>query len=235
MSDTRILEALSDFDTYIKTVIAFLQGSSGTSTNGERLGLTTTEIAAAADFLTKWFTGDADNPGAYELHTNPATKGKTSRLAVLRIMAGFRKLFNPFLNRMSGSANITPNDRLIFKIAPPVTTYHKNKTQIKDEIYALIKATGSGNINIMCRTEHEASRGSLPDDSDGVEVVWSLGTPPETAHNAQFKLYFSKSKFTINAGLDNSGKKIYLYVRWINSKHPEIAGNWSMQYSSLIV
>ena len=235
MSDTRIPEALAAFDSYIKTVITFLQGTSGTTTNGERLGLTEEEITAAATFLTKWFTGDAAHPGAYELHTHPATKGKATRLAVLGIMAGFRTLFNPFLNRMSGSANITSQDRLILKIAPPVTAYSKRQTPLKENIYALITAGGGGNINIMCRTEQDASRGSLPNDSDGVEIVWSIGTPPETANDTHFNRTFSKSKFTIDAGLTNSSKKIYIYVRWINSRHPEIAGKWSMQYSVMIV
>ncbi len=230
----RIPKKLSEFDIYIKTVTAFIQGASGTSTNGERLGLTTTEIGLVAGILALWFTGNPATPGAYEKHTNPTTKNKATRLAVLNIIKNFKLLFTPYLTRMSGSANITTNDRLMLNIAPPVTTRRTPQSKISDDIYPLIKATGGGNISIMCRTEHDASRGSLAKDSDGVEVGWAIGAPPATAKDAPNKERFSKSKFAIEAGLDNIGKKIFIYVRWINSKHPDIAGDWSIQYSIMI-
>ena len=231
----RIPRTLADFDSYIRTVIAFLQATSGASTNGERLGLTTGEVAAAAAYLTQWYTGVPASPGAYEKHTNPATKSKATRLAVLNIMKNFRLLFSPFLTRMSGSAAIPDADRLVLRIASPVTTHRTPQTPIKDDIFALVKAAGGGNISIMCRSDHDASRGSLAADADGVEVAWSVGAAPATPDNAQFKLTFSKSKFIIAGGLANSGKKIYIYVRWINSKHPEIAGDWSTEYSVMIM
>ena len=235
MSNTRIPTTLSLFDNYIKTITVFLQATSGSTTHGGRLGLTAPEITSVEGYLTQWYTGVPATPGAYEKHTNPATKNKATRLAVEGIMLNFGVFFTPLLTRMSGSAAITAEDRLILNIAEPNHSHRIPQSQIKDAIFALVQATGGSNISISCRTEHDASRPSLPGDADGVETAFSIGTQPLTADDAQYKKQFSKSKFTISGGLANIGKNMYIHVRWINSKHPAIAGDWSTMYIIMIV
>ncbi len=235
MSNARVPKKLSEFDTYIKSSVGYLQITVGTTTNGARLGLSTTEMTSAAGYVTSWYTGDPANPGAYEKHTNPLTKSKATRLAVENIMLNFTVFFNPLLVRMSGSANITSDARLILHIAEPNPGHRTPQSQIKDAIFALLSAKGGGNINVACRTDHDAKLPSLPKDADGVEIGWSIGAEPPTAEASQYFRQFSKAKFTIAAGLANSGKKIYVHVRWINTKHPEIAGDWSTVFSIMIV
>ena len=232
---TRIPQTLASFDGYIKSVVTYLQATSGATTNGARLLLTPAEITATAAYLTQWYTGLPASPGAYEKHTNPLTKTKATRLAVETIMLNFSVFFTPLLVRMSGSPAVTTDDRLILNIAEPNHSHRIPTSQIKDAIFALIVANGGGNINIACRTEHDASRPSLPRDADGVEIAFSISTQPPTPDDAQYKKQFSKSKFTISGGMGNIGKQMYIYVRWINSKHPAIAGDWSMVYSIMIV
>ena len=41
------------------------------------------------------------------------------------------------------------------------------------------------------------------------------------------KEIFTKSVFTFHMGVENVGKKMVAYLRWYNTKHPELAGPWS--------
>ena len=234
MSQGRIPTTLAAFNEYFSNVTNYLQTTSGATTNGGRLGLTVGEVTAIVAMFALWYTGNPAAPGAWEKHNNPLTKGKATRLAVDTIMLNFNVLFQPFLVRMSGSANITTDDRLVLNIAPPSHHHRIPVTPISDGMFVGLLAPGGGNIEVVCRTTSDASRPSLPKDCDGVELAWSIATQPPTADDAQNKRVFSKSKFAINVGLANAGKTIYVFARWINTKHPEINGKWSAMYSIMI-
>ena len=96
MAKSRIPKKLSSFDVYLRNVVTLLTAIvSGIITKGEHLGMKPAEVTSLTDFLTRWFTGDPANPGLWELHSNPETKGKKTRLNVIKFIKEFILFFQP--------------------------------------------------------------------------------------------------------------------------------------------
>jgi len=225
----RITSKLSDFDVYIKRVIVFLEAivPPAVITNGARLGLTPLEITAAHAFLTQWFTGIPATPGAYEFHTNPDTKTKATRQQVVNIIKNFSIFFRPLLDRMSGSASINSDDRLILNIAEPGDQPSTPQTPMTESVFFEGKQIGGGTLRFTCRTTSDTKRASKPERADSVQISYKIGDPPP-AHfdDATSKEVFTKAVFNLVTGAGNTGRKLHCFLRWSNTKHPEIAGPW---------
>jgi len=223
----RVPRKLSIFDQYIRTVIAFL--AAGTPTNGSRLLLTVAEIAQAQGFLTLWYTGNSTSPGAWELHSNPNTKTKNTRKMVVKIIKDFCNFFNPLLTRMSTSPNITTADRLVLNIAAPNVQRTHHREGIQDMAYFALKPLGGGDVRIICRTTHDTKRASKALTSDCVQLCYKVGDPlPLNTDDTTTKTEsFTRAMFTLHLGTASEGKKLYVFARWINTKHTELAGPWS--------
>jgi hypothetical protein len=233
-SGTRVPRKLGAFDQYIRRVIAFL--IAGSPTNGSRLLLTAAEIAQAQGFLTLWYTGNASSPGAWELHSNPNTKNKSTRKAVMKIIKDFSTFFGPLLNRMNGCAAVTAADRLILNIADPNPLHTRHSEGITDLVNFILVPKGGGDMRIICRTSTDTKRASKSSNADSIQICYKVGDPaPVSTDDATAKTYISsKASFTLQLGTANIGKKIYVYTRWYNIKHPELAGHWSSLEQAMI-
>jgi hypothetical protein len=231
---TRVPRKLPLFDQYIRRVVAFLL--LGSPTNGSRLLLTAAEIAQAQGFLTLWYTGNSSSPGAYELHSNPNTKTKSTRKAIVKIINDFSAFFSPLLVRMSGSAAITASDRLILNIAAPNPTRSHHHEAITDNVEFIITPLGGGDVRFICRTSSDSKRASKAEGADSVQICYKYGDPfpVNTDDTATSREVFTHASFTMHAGTANVGKRLYVFARWYNTKHPELAGPWSPMAQMMI-
>lgn len=233
----RIPVTLSEFDLYIRTIDTFLNTivPPAVVSPGTRLGLSGAELTALTNFRKQWYTGLPATPGWYELHTNPATKTPVTRQRVTDIMKNFPVFFNPLLDRMSGSAAITSDDRIILHIAQPVTTHTTPTEAIQETVVSEAKPLGGGEMRFSCRTSHDTKRASKAEGADSVQLAYKIGDPPPAnVDEAVTREIFSKATFTLDAGAASTGKKLYFFLRWYNTKHPNLSGPWSPMGSGSI-
>ena len=45
----------------------------------------------------------------------------------------------------------------------------------------------------------------------------------------------TRASFNLDAGSASSGKYLYIYLRWYNTKHPALVGPWSSMHTTLIL
>jgi hypothetical protein len=170
MKSGRIPRAQAEFIVYLVNVNNYLQtkATGDPDPRGIMLGMTADELVTLANFVKKFVSGDADNPGFWDLHSNADTKNKVTRANMVNCMKEFRTFFQPLLNRMSGSAVINSTDRLKLNIAEPVTSHSVTKTAIKEQCYTMVSAIGGGTAQVTCKWESDATRSSIPETADAV-------------------------------------------------------------------
>ena len=234
LTGTRVPRTLGAFDQYIRRVVAFL--IAGSPTNGARLLLTAAEILKAQDLLALWFTGNASSPGAWELHSNPNIKNKSTRKAVVKIMKDFSVFFRPILTRISGCSATTASDRLILNIADPNPSRTHHTERIEDLVVFTIVPKGGGDVRIICRSSADTKHVSKSPATNSVEICYKVGdTEPSSTDDETNKIFISsRASFNLALGTANICKKIYVYARWYNTKHPELAGHWSALHQAVI-
>jgi len=255
MGNSRIPVKMSEFDGYLKTNDLMLHEIiSGTVSRGQNLGMLSTELATFRDFSSKWRSGDAANPGVYEQHLDKEKKNKVTRAKVLKLMKDFSVFFRPVLVRISGSPNITSDDRIALNIAEPVTSHSHHYTPIEQRCFAGIIMMGGGMVKIKCRQTEESGRGSVPDNADGLIMAYRIDAPLLDAENSTvkssgkvkrsvfsgpddktIKITQTKSTFTMDLGADNAGCVFQFYCRWFNNTHPDLNGPWTGPFSEIII
>jgi hypothetical protein len=45
----------------------------------------------------------------------------------------------------------------------------------------------------------------------------------------------TKGAFMLQGGVECEGKRLYIYFRWYNTKHPDIAGPWSQLQTTIVL
>jgi len=222
----RIPRSLAKFDIYIRRVSPFLSTVVGVITNGERLGLTVAQNNIVKGFHDQWYTGIPATPGAYELHSNPDTKTKTTRNNVLNIIKNFTPVFRPMLTLMSVSPNLTESDRQVLNIPAPDTT-PTSRGLIEDEPTVNLKSMAGGRIKVRTRISVDASRASKHPLADAIEMRYQVGgAQPANAAACSNVTQSKKALFTFEAGSENSEKKFYCFCRYVNLSNPENNGPW---------
>jgi hypothetical protein len=250
MERRRIPKTIPGFNIHIGVVSTFLQKTEAgaTVTNGERLGMLPAELVIMNNFSLAWSNPGATPKGAYDLHSNPLTKTEVTRLDVLKIMKDFSVFFRQILVRMSGSPNITAEDRAILRIAEPSTTRTRPTAVIAESCFASPVVLGGGSIKLVCRHEHDSNRASKPTRADAVEIAYRIDRVLynsqtgeilplhviESPDDGTTKLLSTKAIFRLSLGIEHAGSKLQLYARWINTKHPELAGPWKGPFTSFI-
>jgi len=223
---SRIPQTLSGFDIYIRRAVPYIDAGAPTK-NGVRLGLTTGEITTAKDYLASWYTGIPLTPGIYEKHSNPDTKTKTTRAGVETVMKNFTTFFSPLLTRMGTSPSITETDRSNLNL-PAADRTPTRRGAIEDEPLVGLKSVASARIKVRARIDEDASRASLHELADAIEMRYQIGgTQPANALACTGTLMSKKAMFTFDAGVDNDGKKFYGFFRYVNQSNPENNGPWS--------
>jgi len=231
---TRIPRGINEFNPYIGVTTDYL--TTGTPiTNGERLGLSQEEVSqwkAFNDECTPLFTKYSDKKNSR------TTAIKDQLLLVVDKTANFDKTYH-ILDRIASSLNVTIADMETFNIKKGVlqkTTRTVSTTSINELVTVIIQPIGGGVVNIKCYTT-TAQRAGICDDADSVQFLYCTGdTAPESAEAAGLtKDLFTKATFTLPLGAGSAGKKLFIYFRWYNTKHPELAGPWSGLQTTLLL
>ncbi len=240
MSNSRIPTALDKFSNYVRTAINYLLAipTGGTVANGERLGLTTGTGSEMAELQTKrdqW--SNSSNNGLWDKHSDPNTKNRVTRNNVVAFVKDFGIFFQPLLNRMATSTNIILADYTALNIAIPDADPGEPLTKITEGVMFSAKSNGGASFNMKCRTGIDGSRASLPEGADSVQAsfVFSDSQTEFPELNLKYpQVTSTKASFVLDVGNENEGKWMKIRMRWYNSKHPEIASDWSAPQTIIV-
>ena len=235
MSNSRITDSIPKFNTYINDTDDTLQAiSSGAIHNWERLGLT---LANANDWHDKRvYLRDT----LYPKYSSPAQSTALVKKEVHDFMDSFRTFGNPLLDIMAASPNANGGDEIIFNFKIGKAPAHHPTTPIDITVVYEGTPLGGGDYKFSCRTPGDGGHGSMAPDADTIQLAYmfignSKPIPPvdgsEDVPNPEtpgmILCSFTKAIFTLHGGVANVGKSAVVYLRWYNSKHPDLAGPWS--------
>ena len=231
---SRIPRGITEFNGYITTTRAYLEAGSPI-TNATRLGIAETEVAQWKAFEDEWTP-------YYALYVDKKSSRTTSikdqLLAIIARTLAFNQT-NHILDRISVSLNVTIVDMETFHIKKGVLQKSIRtipQTPINEPVTVTLLPLGGGSLAIKCYST-TGQRASIYENADCVQYVYLVGDiPPVSADVIGLsKDTSSKASFTLALGSGCSGKHLYIYFRWYNNKHPELAGPWSALQTSLIL
>lgn len=231
---SRIPRTIDPFHNYINSTAEHLEAGTP-ETNATRLGFSPQETSGWTGFKVRW------NP-LYEKYKDKQTSRTTAVKNQLLLLIGetieYDKSYN-FLDRISVSLAVTVDDLAIFNIKKGLlekTTRTIPSTAIKESVEPILQPFGGGNISIKCYSSTSA-RASIFGDADSVQYLYVVGTtPPDSVNSTDLVPGLStRATFDIPLGAENGGKRIYIFLRWYNTKHPELAGPWSDMQTSFLL
>ena len=234
MPTSRIPRTIDEFNPYIVNTNAYLLA--GTPTNWSRLGWVQGEMTQWTGFVTLWnplYPKYADKKGSR------TTAIKDQLLLIIKQCITLDKT-NHLLDRIAASPNATIIDMETFHIKKGVlqdVVHTQMRSSNSESIVAALQPLGGGDVSIKCRTSHDSKRGSIADGADSVQYVFQVGgTAPTGADDAGLNKEISThASFTLNLGTSASEKKLYIFFRWYNTKHPDLAGPWCSLQTTLVL
>lgn len=114
------------------------------------------------------------------------------------------------------------------------TNAYGPRPEITEEVFGKLEALASSKMQLICRTDGDSSRASVPKNADGVELRYTIGTAPATVNDCKEKEISTKARFTLNLSPTDAGKKIYGYLRWVNLTDATKNGPWCDVLSTVI-
>jgi hypothetical protein len=247
MKRGRIPGKMAAFVTYVIVVNDYLHmiESGATNPRGIILGMTTAELAALDAFALSLMSGDPAHPGIWDLHSHKETKTQVTSADMAKAKKEIGQFFRPLLNRMNTSAELTGKDRVALQLSDPVTTHKTPEKRISEQCFANIKMLGGGDLLFECRFNNDSKRTGKPALADAVEFAWcqevtasdstesdSPTVPdPDTVANRSIS---TKASFFHALGGNYVGKRVHMWFRWINTKHPNLSGSWSVVNSPVV-
>ena len=244
MSSSRIPRGIDSFNTYINNTNTYmLVAIAAAPPNWTRLGWTSSEMGQWTATVALW------NP----LYAKYSDK-KASRTAVITgqlhtIIKNTAQLDKTIhlLDRIASSSVVTAADMTTFHIKKGVlaSAASHSHTALTDVVYSGFSALGGGDVQVKCRSAHDSKRPSITDGATCVQYTYLVApvavapavavVPTSPLDVSLTKESSTKASFILHAGADNSGKNLYVYFRWYNAKHPELAGPWSVLQTLLIL
>ncbi len=231
---TRIPRGIVLFNGYITTTRVYFEAGSPT-TNASRLGILETEVAQWKAFEDEWTP-------LYTLYVDKKASRTTSikdrLLAIINKTLDFNQT-NHILDRISVSLNVTIVDLETFHIKKGVLQKSIRtipQTPINEPVTVTLLLLGGGSLAIKCYST-TGQRASIYENADCVQYIYLVGdVPPVSADVIGLTKDISRrASFTLALGSGSSGKYLYIYFRWYNTKHPELAGPWSSLQTTLIL
>lgn len=235
MADSsRIPRRINPFNQFINSTAPYLKDGSP-ATNAERLGISTDEVTTYTGFQTEWNTLYI----SYSDKQNSRTTSVINRLHdVMNRLIAFDQQVH-LLDRIAASVNATIVDLSTFNIRKgPLQKSARTLPQkpIVEPVTVTMMPIGGGSVMIKCYST-TGTRSAIFGDADCVQYVFAVGTtPPESAETAGLERDLSsKASFTLALGPGNVAKNLYIYFRWYNTRHPELAGPWSNLNNTLLL
>jgi hypothetical protein len=231
---SRIPRGITEFNGYITTTRAYFEAGSPI-TKANRLGIVETEVTQWKAFEDEWVP-------LYTLYVDKKSSRTTSikdqLLAIIARTLAFNQT-NHILDRISVSLNVTIVDLKTFHIKKGILQKSIRsfpQTPINELVTVTLLPLGGGSLAIKCYSTTD-QRASIYKNADCVQYVCLVGdiTPVSADVIGLTKDTSSKASFTLSLGSGFSGKYLYIYFRWYNIKHPELAGPWSALQTTLIL
>jgi len=229
---SRIPRRIDDFNPYLINTNAYLL--SGVPTNAERLGLLVAETAKWGSFIAAWtplYIKYSDKKNSR------TTAVKDQLMEIINQCVDFDQTSH-ILDRIASSPNVSIVDMETFNIKKGVlqkTTRSVPTTPISETVIAAVQPLGGGSVSVKCH--NSSSRASIIEDADSVQYVYQVDDTPPASADAPglIKEISTKAAFTLALGAASSAKRLYIYFRWYNTKHPELASPWSAMLTTLIL
>jgi len=144
-----------------------------------------------------------------------------------------------FLDRIAASPYATIDDFGIFNINGGLlskSTRSVSTTPISEAVTVTFQVLGGGVVAVKCYST-TGQRAAIYDDADCVQFLYIVGSTAPTEANEDIlkKDLSTKATFNMVLGSGNAGKNLYIYFRWYNTKHPELAGPWSSLQTTMIL
>ncbi|MEP7169698.1 MAG: hypothetical protein ABI855_10045, partial [Bacteroidota bacterium] len=105
---------------------------------------------------------------------------------------------------------------------------------IEQTVFGEMKSMPGSRIKFTCRTQSDASRASMLDIADEVEVRYVIDTLPATWQNCPNIVTSTKAIFSIELEPETAGKMIYAYLRWKNSTDIKKSGPYGNRVSAMV-
>ena len=229
----RIPRGIDDCSLYLVSTNNYLV--SGSPNNAERLGILPAEAVKWADLTNRY-------QPLYRLYSDK----KNSRTTAIKdqLLSIIEELINldqscHLLDRIAASPNVTIADMETFNIKKGVlqkTTRSVATTPLTNRVAAAIQPLGGGSLNIKCRNL-SGERAAIDEGANSVQYAFKVGDAAPTSADAENlrREISTKAVFVLALGSASSAKNLFIYFRWYNTKHPDLAGPWSALMTTLIL
>lgn len=229
---TRIPRNAEEFNPYIINTNAYLLA--GTPNNATRLGILPAETIQWTAFATAW---TPQYLKYCDKKNNRTTLVKDQLMSMLYKCVEYDQT-NHILDRIAASPNVTIADMEAFNIKKGVLQKQTRTVSLKsidEPVVASVKSLDSGIFAIKCR-HSEKTRASIFDDADTVQYSYLVGNKAPTSADdpGLTKEVSTKASFRLRIGADSTEQHLYIYFRWYNTVHPDLAGPWSSLITILI-
>ncbi|MEI6555786.1 MAG: hypothetical protein WCL70_09370 [Paludibacter sp.] len=230
----RMPRGIDQFNIYFPNAVNYLQEGTP-KTNAERLGVLPEEVAALNDSLTAWTP-------LYSKYSDKKKSRTTSikdQLLVIIDNVVTIDQNNHILDRIAASPYVTIDDLVTFNIKKGVlqkSPASAGSSPISEQVTATIQSLGGGMMSIKCYSM-TGQRAGIMEDADSVQYLYQVGgQAPESAEApGMIKELSPKAVFTLSLGAGSALKNLYIYFRWYDTRHPELAGPWSsLQIAGII-
>jgi hypothetical protein len=216
--------------------------------NWERLTLTQQNSA-------DWTGHRKDWDKLFKKYCNPDTSTSIVKANVRTFIDDFRAFANPLLNKMASCGVANTEDEAEFNFKTTRKQRTRRTESISTQCFTRIKVLGGGMIKFHCYDDSTASRAKLTGGADGVMIYYSVIDPVDLAANTrsadvdkpvspikspgstsacQRQIMYSGASFILALGDENVGKRLFYFIGWYNSKHPELAGPVSGPFMMVI-
>jgi len=195
-------------------------------TNGTRLGLSAQNLTDWNDKFVYW------RDTLYTKYSDPLQSTSAVKDEVRNFMKDFKTFAQPLINLMVASPNAKEADAAVFNFVLNRAKATRRNTPIKELVEFTTQPLGGGDMKFSCRTGHDSSRASKAEGADSVQLAFLIAdtvdvfkaTPSDLGMKTEA---FTRAQFIFHAGAANVGKRMIVFTRWFNTKHPQLAGPWS--------
>ncbi|MBI3500890.1 MAG: hypothetical protein HY063_03765 [Bacteroidetes bacterium] len=178
----------------------------------------------------------------FKLYSNPAVRTTAVKNMLVDVQRDTVKYNQQqkLLDRIASNPNRTvTSDFSLFRIkrGSPLEKIKRtvHTASIDEAPMVALKGQGGGAIKVFCRTVTGTGRGHRHKLSNSVLIAYAIGrTPPASVDACTLKHISTRAKFFLRLDYKERGNRIYLFARWYNTKHPELAGPWSEMHQSVI-
>lgn len=224
---------IDPFNTYISKIHSYM--GAGDPKNQVRLGIPDDVVSRVDSLNTRWLAVYPKYNDMYNSRTMAITD------EVKRIIKEMHLLNDEghFLARVFISPNATPADLEVFGIHIAGDEAKKArvipKTPLDQPVQVALKPLGGGSIKVVCSNEN--GHHSIPQPGNSVQYRYYMGaTAPSSANDEKLKQDVStRASFLFQFGPGNEGLHLFIYLRWYNTKHPDLSGPWGMVQSTIIL